>query len=106
MDWFILLLLAALVWFWIDSLRALDAARHAGKLACKKYDVQFLDDAVSGIALEQQRGNKGDATLYHLKQRDMETHKQRDKQSKQRGRYPLPPWAEQSSSAPGQQITN
>ena len=51
MDWLILLVVAALVWFWIDSLRALEAARNAGKLACKKYDVQFLDDAVSGIAL-------------------------------------------------------
>ena len=59
MDWFILLLLAALVWFWIDSLRALDVARHAGKLACKKYDVQFLDDAVSGIALALVRDESG-----------------------------------------------
>ena len=59
MDWFILLLLAALVWFWIDSLRALDAARHAGKLACKNYDVQFLDDAVSAIALALVRDESG-----------------------------------------------
>jgi len=65
MDWFILLLLAALVWFWIDSLRALDAARHAGKLACKKYDVQFLDD---------ERSNKGDATLYHLGRSNLPLH--------------------------------
>ncbi len=59
MDWFILLLLAAIVWFWIDSLRALDAARSAGKLACKKYDVQFLDDAISSIAIALVRDEVG-----------------------------------------------
>ena len=59
MDWLILLLLAALVWFWIDSLRALDVARNAGKRECKKYDVQFLDDAVSGIALALVRDAAG-----------------------------------------------
>lgn len=51
MNWFILLLLAAIIWFWNDSLSALDAARKAGKHACIKYDVQLLDDAVSSIAL-------------------------------------------------------
>ena len=63
MDWLILLILAALIWFWIDSLRALDVARHAGKLACKKYDVQFLDDAVSGIALALMRDDFGRLVL-------------------------------------------
>jgi hypothetical protein len=63
MDWLILLLLAALVWFWIDTMRALDAARNAGKLACKKYDVQFLDDAVSGIALALVRDDLGHLAL-------------------------------------------
>lgn len=63
MDWLILLILAAFVWFWIDSLRALDAARHAGKLACKKYDVQFLDDAISGIALALVRDEFGRLAL-------------------------------------------
>ena len=59
MDWFILLLLAAIVWFWIDSLRALDAARIAGRRECKKYDVQFLDDAISGIAIALVRDDFG-----------------------------------------------
>jgi len=59
MDWLILISLATIVWFWIDSLRALDVARHAGKLACKKYEVQFLDDAISGIALALVRDDVG-----------------------------------------------
>ena len=63
MDWLILLLLAALVWFWIDSMRALDAARNAVKIVCNKYDVQFLDDAVSGIALALVRDELGRLAL-------------------------------------------
>jgi len=63
MDWLLLLLLAALVWFWIDSMRALDAARNAVKIVCNKYDVQFLDDAVSGIALALARDELGRLAL-------------------------------------------
>ena len=63
MDWLLLLLLAALVWFWIDSMRALDAARNAVKIICNKYDVQFLDDAVSGIALALVRDELGRLAL-------------------------------------------
>jgi len=63
MDWLVLLLLAALVWFWIDSMRALDTARNAVKIVCNKYDVQFLDDAVSGIALALVRDEPGRLAL-------------------------------------------
>jgi hypothetical protein len=63
MDWLILLLLAAFVWFWIGSLRALDIARNAVKCACNNYDVQFLDDAVSGIALALARDELGRLAL-------------------------------------------
>jgi len=59
----ILLVLAALVWFLIDSLLALEAARNAGKLACNNYDVQFLDDAVSSIALALVRDELGRLAL-------------------------------------------
>ena len=63
MDWLILLLLAAFVWFWIDSLSALDVARNAGKRACNNYNVQFLDDAVSSIALALVRDELGRLAL-------------------------------------------
>ena len=46
-----LLLLAAFGWFWLDSLRALEIARKAGKRACDEAHLQFLDDTVAGIAL-------------------------------------------------------
>jgi hypothetical protein len=54
-----LLLLAALGWFWFDSLRALEIARNAGKRACDNANVQFLDDTVAGIALALVRDKSG-----------------------------------------------
>jgi hypothetical protein len=40
-----LILLALLLW--VDSLRARERAVQAGRAACKRYDLQFLDDTVS-----------------------------------------------------------
>ena len=54
-----LLLLAALGWFWFDSLRALEIARNAGKRACDDANVQFLDDTVAGIAFALVRDKSG-----------------------------------------------
>ena len=59
----LLLLLAVLGWFWLDSLRALETARKAGKRACDEANVQFLDDTVQGIALALVRGNTGRRVL-------------------------------------------
>lgn len=58
-----LLLLAALGWFWFDSLSALEIARKAGKRACDDAHVQFLDDTVAGIALALVRGKSGRRVL-------------------------------------------
>lgn len=58
-----LLLLAALGWYWYDSLRALEIARNAGKRACNDADVLFLDDTVAGIALALVRDNSGRRVL-------------------------------------------
>jgi hypothetical protein len=58
-----LLLLAALVWYWLDSLRALEHARDMGKRACHDADVQFLDDTVARIALQLVRDESGRRVL-------------------------------------------
>ena len=58
-----LLLLAALGWFWFNSLRALEVARNAGKRACSEADVQFLDDTVANIALALVRDKSGRRVL-------------------------------------------
>jgi len=54
-----LLLLAALGWFWLDTLRVLEAARKAGKQACKESNVQFLDDTVASTSLALVRDRSG-----------------------------------------------
>ena len=58
-----LLVLAALGWFWFDSLRALEVARKAGKQACSELNVQFLDDTVANIALALVRNKHGRRVL-------------------------------------------
>lgn len=66
MDFASLLVLAALglgVWFWLHSIRILEIARSAGKQACMKMDVQFLDDTVAGTKLALARDNNGRRVL-------------------------------------------
>lgn len=49
MSWEILgvALLVALGWFWLASLRVREHALAAGRLACAKIGMQFLDDSVA-----------------------------------------------------------
>jgi hypothetical protein len=58
-----LLLLAALGWFWFDSLRALEIARNTGKKVCSNANVQFLDDSVANISLALVRDKSGRRVL-------------------------------------------
>ena len=44
---------------WIDSLRARERAVEAGRAACRRYDLQFLDDTVSFRRLRLARGEDG-----------------------------------------------
>lgn len=44
---------------WIDSLRARERALEAGRAACRRYDLQFLDDTVSFTRLRLARGEDG-----------------------------------------------
>jgi len=56
---FLLLLLAAVAWYWYDSLRALEVARNMGKKACSNANVQFLDDTVENIKVALARDESG-----------------------------------------------
>ena len=60
---FFLLLLAALGWFWFDSLRALEIARNMGKHVCRNENLQFLDDTVANIELALARDKTGRRVL-------------------------------------------
>jgi len=53
----VVILLGALLW--ADSLRARERAVRAGREACKRYGLQFLDDTVSFARLRLARDDEG-----------------------------------------------
>lgn len=55
----VLLLLLAGTLFWVDSLRARERAVAAGRAACERYGVQFLDETVSFAQLRLARDPAG-----------------------------------------------
>lgn len=55
------MVLAAL--FWVDSLRARERALRAGRDACRRYELQFLDETVSFARLRLARDDDGRVRL-------------------------------------------
>jgi hypothetical protein len=51
--------IAAGVFLWLDSLRARERAVAAGRAACRRYDLQFLDDTVSFARMRLARDEEG-----------------------------------------------
>jgi hypothetical protein len=60
---FYLMVLAALGWFWLSSMRVLEIAREAGRQACARAGVQFLDDTVAGAGMGLARNPSGRRVL-------------------------------------------
>jgi hypothetical protein len=60
---FALLVLGALGGFWFHGIRILEIAREAGRRACLRESVQFLDDTVAGTGLALARDKNGRRTL-------------------------------------------
>jgi Protein of unknown function (DUF3301) len=58
----ILLIVAALA-LWADSLKARERAIRAGRSACERYELQFLDDTVSFARLRLARNQDGELRL-------------------------------------------
>src|SRR5262245_61817151 len=54
-----LLLIAAGIAFWIDSLRARERALAAGRAACERNGLQLLDETVAGSSLRLARDDAG-----------------------------------------------
>ena len=54
-----IVLIAAGILLWVDSLRARERAVTAGRSACERYDLQFLDDTVSFARLRLARDEEG-----------------------------------------------
>jgi len=57
------MVLVAVGWFWLNSIRVLEIARHAAKQACIKADVQFLDDTVASTGINLVRNQSGRRVL-------------------------------------------
>ncbi|HVL34661.1 MAG TPA: DUF3301 domain-containing protein [Burkholderiales bacterium] len=54
-----IVVLMAGILFWIDSLRARERAVEAGRAACRRYDLQFLDETVAFARLRLARDEEG-----------------------------------------------
>ena len=48
---------------WVDSLRARERAVQAGRSACQRYDLQFLDDTVSFARIRLARNEDGELRI-------------------------------------------
>ncbi|HEV3010774.1 MAG TPA: DUF3301 domain-containing protein [Burkholderiales bacterium] len=54
-----IVLIAAGIFLWLDSLRARERAVQAGRAACQRYALQFLDDTVSFTRIRLGRDTDG-----------------------------------------------
>ena len=54
-----LVVIAAVALLWVDSLRARERAVRAGRDACARYGLQFLDDTVSFTRMRLARDGDG-----------------------------------------------
>ncbi len=61
-----LLLVVALVWFWLDSLRARDVARQSAADTCNRQGLQLLDATVSMGRIKLGRNAEGRITLMRV----------------------------------------
>jgi hypothetical protein len=58
-----LLFLAAITWFWLDTVRVLELARNHSKRLCNQYHLQLLDDSVSLVGISLVRNKHGHLVL-------------------------------------------
>jgi len=58
-----ILALAAIAWFWFDSLKAREAAMRAAREVCAAEGLMFLDDTVAIASLKPVRDDGGRITL-------------------------------------------
>jgi hypothetical protein len=58
-----ILAIAGGVLLWTDSLRARERAVRAGRSACERYELQFLDDTVSFARIRLGRNEEGELRI-------------------------------------------
>ncbi|MDR2187840.1 MAG: DUF3301 domain-containing protein [Azonexus sp.] len=62
----IIVLLAAFIGFWLDTLKAREAGVRAARQACAEEGLQFLDDSVAGRLLRPARDDNGQLRLRRI----------------------------------------
>lgn len=55
----IMVVIAAVALLWVDSMRARERAIRAGRSACARYQLQFLDETVAFARLRLRRDEEG-----------------------------------------------
>jgi len=60
----VILVIVALAWLWMDSLRVREHALAAGRRACERYGVQLLDETVQFARLRLARDAEGRLRLH------------------------------------------
>jgi Protein of unknown function (DUF3301) len=58
-----ILVIGAGILLWADSLRARERAVRAGRSACARYELQFLDDTVSFARMRLARNDEGELRI-------------------------------------------
>ena len=58
-----IILVVAVGFFWVDSLRARERALAAGRAACERNGLQLLDETVSGTGLRLARNDMGELRI-------------------------------------------
>ncbi|MDR1994536.1 DUF3301 domain-containing protein [Azonexus sp.] len=59
----VIVVIAAILWFWLDTLKAREAGIHAARQACAEDGLQFLDESVVGRSLRPARDDAGQLRL-------------------------------------------
>lgn len=59
----VFLILFALIWFWVSSIRVKELATEAAKQLCKRAQVMILDDSVALNRLSLARNRKGSMSV-------------------------------------------
>lgn len=62
----LILLLVAIVWFWLDSAKSKEIATKSAVAACQEVGVQLLDQTVSLEKLKLKRNARGNITFLRI----------------------------------------
>jgi len=60
---FIIMFMAIVIWFWLDSMRINEIARSVGARMCNRNNVQFLDDTVHLCGIRVGKNDYGQVKL-------------------------------------------